>query len=136
MKFEDFIKDILKERLKDYKGQTHYLGDIGYKLTENENMTGSWYCSAYDAEEDIKTYINEFFKFTKWYADRYGYTDDISIGNAEVAHLIFIIESVRIMFDGVAAELSYTSDDKVTLDDEFISQVNEGLDNFTGAIFD
>ena len=51
--FTDLVKQEVKERIRNYVGQKHYICDFGFLLTEYENCNGSWFCSTYEAKEFI-----------------------------------------------------------------------------------
>lgn len=57
--FEEIKADII-DRLEELKGETEYLCDIGFKLTENENANGSWYCSTHEARNEIADHFEEY----------------------------------------------------------------------------
>lgn len=59
-KFITDFKQIIIDRLNDYKGTTTYGCDLAYKLFEGENANGSVLCNTYATKEFIKENFDLF----------------------------------------------------------------------------
>lgn len=66
------IKGKVIDELNERIGQTIYVCDLGMELSDNENADGSWYCSRYKAEEDIKSNFELCKSFVNWYSSNIG----------------------------------------------------------------
>lgn len=69
--FNDVKIDLLS-RLEEMEGEEMYLSDIGFSLTENENMDDSWYCNSLLAKEEIKENWEEFGAIAEYMHDNLG----------------------------------------------------------------
>lgn len=58
--WKDLVKDLIIDRLENYKNDKVYLCDLAYTLFESENIDGSFTYSYYWSKELIKKYWNEF----------------------------------------------------------------------------
>jgi hypothetical protein len=52
-KYIELCKQHIIDTIADYEGQEVDVSDFGHTLTEGENVNGSWYCSTYEAEQDL-----------------------------------------------------------------------------------
>lgn len=135
--FLDKIKQEVKERLPNYLGQFYYPCDLGSKLTENENCNGSWYCSAYEAKEDIRKYLDEYGEYQTWYHTTYGEVDwfesepDDYHHSIESVHCRMMICAVENCFDAAFNAAFGNSDiwnENTEINQEFIDKINKGLE--------
>lgn len=92
MKYFDFCKNVALEKLDEYSGEEIYLCDLDYKLTEYENDNGSWYCSTYKAERDIKEWFDDLGGFVDYYKSEYGDNPNLNVfENPEGFHCLAVI---------------------------------------------
>lgn len=135
----EFIKEVKREvveRLEDFIGREHYVCDIGFLLTENENNSGSWYCSSHKAEEFLKKYFNEIGMYHKFYRLNFDENDYFEIDPDDYHHsmeafqcrmMIFAIESC---FSRAVSEIDDVDniwDDKIEITEEFVEKIKNAL---------
>lgn len=58
---EQWVLSEMADHLRYWKGEDHEvaLGDLAFELFDNENMTGSYDCSAYRATQWVKEYFDD-----------------------------------------------------------------------------
>ena len=127
---DDCKKDIM-DRLEDYKDTEHYLCDIGFMLTEGENVNGSWYCNSSMAESELFN-NHEVFGYI-WNECKFQFGPDFMgdlnpFDDAERVHVVLMIELYRMLFDMAVSDFDEWND-LVTIDDDFIERVREALDD-------
>ena len=57
---KDFVKEIIKEELENYKDTTTYGCDLSYTLLEGYNIDGVYFYNNYKATAFIKEHFDEF----------------------------------------------------------------------------
>ena len=136
--FINLIKTEVVDRLENLKGTNHYVCDIGFQLTEYENCNGSWYCSRYEAREDIKKYLEEYEAYCSYYKFTFGEPEyfesepDDYHHDIESVHCRMMINAIDCCF-GQAYNNAFKGEedcwnDKIEIDDEFISKIKKGLE--------
>lgn len=135
--FVDLIKQEVKDRLPNWKGQMKYPCDLGYELTEYENANGSWHCSAYSAKEDIKKYFDDMEEYQSWYRLNFGEADwfesdpDDYHNSLECFHCRMMINAVDVCFNrafDIAFENTDIWNEKTEIDQDFIDKINTALE--------
>lgn len=124
------IKNFIIERLNEFKGKETYLCDLDMELSERENHNGSWYCSTYKAEQEIKENWDFCKSFFEYYRIEFGAC--LNPFNTENFHCIMMICAVKNAFNfavGNNEELVSLLDDEIEINDEFISKIEIGLQN-------
>lgn len=90
MNFAEVKQDII-DRMSEYTGrESVYASDIGYIITEYENVNGSWYCSTFKAKEDLKNSFDEFGLIYEWMRQNFDYDENPFI-ETEKAHCTMMI---------------------------------------------
>lgn len=132
----DGVKEDIIERLNDKLGQTYYLCDLGWELTMNENMTGSWYCNAYRAKEEMfVNYMDLFGRIYEYMHDNAEY-DENPMLNPELVHCACMIEYYNQVFNAAvfaAPALDEPWDElwnkEIEITKDFIAKIGEALND-------
>lgn len=122
--FEEIKSDIIN-RLEEIEGQSEYLCDIGFKLTECENANGSWYCSTPKARNEIAEHFDEYGAIAEYMKN------DLCIEtnpllDSEKFHCQAMITLYEQAF-GYAVCNFDEWDDEIEITPEFIERVKEAL---------
>ncbi|RMD68425.1 MAG: hypothetical protein D6822_07030 [Cyanobacteria bacterium J149] len=130
MKFKELCIEHIKETLPEFIGQSEYVADLGYKLTENENMTGSWYCSAYDATQDLNEWMtdNDAEEVVNYYRQNFGMIPSDPIGEPEKYHLILVIAGVEYFFNQ-SDTVQELWNDEVLITKKLVQKIIKELEN-------
>ena len=123
---EEIKKDII-ERLNERIGQEHYLCELGMILTENENANGSWYCSEYKAEQEIKKNFELCGDFVKWHKDNFG--DEFTYNpflETENFHCCMMICAYENVFNQAVSDHKKWNEE-IEINDKFIEYVADHL---------
>ena len=67
-----FVASVLMDKLDDYVGETMYVQDLAYKLLEEENVNGSYFCSTYKSTLWIKEHFEDLGDIVEEYEDTFG----------------------------------------------------------------
>lgn len=125
------IKGFIVDSLKEYgEGSKCYLCDLGLELSEYENCNGSWYCSTYKAEEEVKENWDFASSFFEYYKDNFG--ESLNPFDTEKFHCCMMICAVQNSFNLVVNEIDELTEfwnDEIEINDEFISKIETGLQN-------
>ena len=138
--FIKMVKEEVIERLENLRGTRHYPCDLGFQLTETENANGSWYCSRYEAREDIKKYLEEYEAYCGWFKATFGEPEYFESDPDDYHH---DIESVhcRMMINAIESCFSVACnkaegkglfeedfwDDEIEITQDFIDAIKVGL---------
>ena len=124
------IKGKVIDKLNERIGQTVYLCDLGMELSESENANGSWYCSRYEAEEDVKNNFDFCGEFVGWYKDNFGEAlnpfDDV-----ELFHCRMMIFAVENAFSYALNKTEYSElwNDEFEITEEFVNAIEEAIED-------
>jgi AraC-like DNA-binding protein len=121
----NYCRDYITDRLEEHTGETlEDSQDLSFKITESDNISGSFTFSTYKAREYIKAWFFQAGAFMEDYADNFG---------EQLAHNPFtspeLFHSAMVIY-GIEKLLNHidTSDgEKITLDDETIKQITKRL---------
>ena len=128
----EIIKEKVIDELNERIGQTVILCDLGMELSESENANGSWYCSRYEAEEDVKAHFDTCKSFVDWY--------NLNIGgmlnpfdDVEKFHCIMMIFAVENAYNSALNNTEYSDlwDEEVEITEEFVKAIETALDDVT-----
>lgn len=127
--YKEACKKHIIDTIGNWEGSEVYLSDLGHMLTEGENANGSYYCSTYKAQEDLKAWFDDVAEFIENYKLNFGERPQWdAFTQPELFHCLMMIEGVREMFDSL--EVVYSSDDDmITIDQAFIDAVIEEVEN-------
>ena len=126
------IKGKVIDELNERIGQTVMLCDLGMELSESENANGSWYCSRYEAEEDVKANFDTCKSFVDWY--------NLNIGgllnpfnDVEKFHCIMMIFAVEGAFSSALNNTEYSDlwNEEVEITEEFVKAIETALNDVT-----
>ena len=117
----------IEDTLPDYQGQELEACELGMTLTEGENANGSWYCSTYKAQEDLKAWFDDVGEFIEEYTNEFGEKPkwDAFI-DAENFHCLMMIVGVEKIINGLDIIQDHWNK-KITLDDKTIKAIIEEL---------
>ena len=137
--FVDLVKQEVKDRLPNWLGQSHYICDLGFMLTETENSNGSWFCSRHEAKEFIKKCFDDFEEYQSWYRCTFGESDwfesepDDYHHDVESVQCRMMINAVQQCFNQAFNE-AFPGDpdnlwnERTEITQEFIDKIVEALD--------
>ena len=122
------VIDELNERI----GQTVYLCDLGMELSEYENANGSWYCSRYEAEEEVKNNFEFCGSFIEWYKDNFGEVLN-PFNDVELFHCTMMFFAVEGAFSCALNKTEYSDlwNEKVEITEEFVDEIETALNDVT-----
>ena len=124
------IKGKVIDELNERIGQTHYLCDLCMELSDYENATGSWYCSRYEAEEEVKANFDVCKSFVDWYNSNIGGLlnpfDDV-----EKFHCTMMIFAVENAFSYALNKTEYSElwNDEFEITEEFVNAIEEAIED-------
>ena len=143
MEFVDNIKSGVIDRLHDFEGNEYEPEDLGFILTENENVNGSWYCSTWQAQQDLSWFFSVFIRYQEWWMDNYGEPLDMYNGNdyieVERIHCCMMIDAYRNVFDRAynylvdesEEDTGYHYGNRIEVTDKFIEDLTKVInENF------
>lgn len=132
------IQDFILNQLKEQEGNEYYLCDIGMTLSESENADGSWYCSTYEAKQEVVENWDFCGMFYEYYESNFGSTDGLKnpFDNVESFHCSMMIFAVEGAFNYAVNNSENYSDyetwnKKVEITEEFILEIKEALENLS-----
>lgn len=125
--FLENVKADILDRLEQMEGETEYLCDIGFKLTESENCTGSWYCSSYKAAEEVKENFDIFGKAAEYMRDNWEDTTSPLL-DAEIFHVKAMIAIYENTFNAAVSGFDEWNN-AIEINMEFIQRVKEALED-------
>ena len=102
-KLQQWVLQEMVEHLEDLEGQIVYGCDLAFKLFENENVTGSYTCSSYKANQWIKEYWDYLREVVEDYEFNYGELPVNPFDNAEV----FQVQIILHMASSLVTESDY-----------------------------
>ena len=126
------IKGKVINELNEKIGQNVYLCDLGMELSESENANGSWYCSSYKAEEDVKANFDLCKSFVDWYNSNIGGVlnpfDDV-----EKFHCIMMIFAVENAYNSALNNTEYSDlwNEETEITEEFVKAIETALNDVT-----
>ena len=124
------IKGKVIDELNERIGQTTYLCDLGMELSDYENANGSWYCSRYEAEEEVKANFDTCKSFVDWYNSNIGGLlnpfDDV-----EKFHCTMMIFAVENAFSYALNKTEYSElwNDEFEITEEFVNAIEEAIED-------
>ena len=119
------LRNIIIERLNDYKGTNIYGADLAYTLFEGENANGSVLCNTYLTKEFIKNNFDLFADFSEHYKNNSGESLDI-FAEPEKSHVILLLESSAMVLSQLETVNEFWNDSK-ELTEELINSIVEEL---------
>ena len=132
--FVEMIKSGVIERIKDYEGQEKDLSELGFDLTEYENVNGSWYCNTWKAEQDLSWFFSAFTKYQEWWMFNYGEPLDMTNSDgyfeSERIHCCMMIDAYRNVFERSLQTLDdYDYDQTIEIDEKFIEAMTKAIND-------
>lgn len=128
--WKDLVKDLIIERLEDYKDTEHYLCDLAYTLFEGENIDGSFTYSFYWSKELIKKYWNDFADLWEEYKFSVGETNINIFDEPEKFVVIMLLEQASQLLSNYNNKfINDNWNEEITLNDENIKKIKESLED-------
>ena len=124
--FEEIKSDIIA-RLHGLEDEEHYLCDVGFELTIDENNTGSWYCSTYKARQEIAEHFDEFGAVAEYMRDNFEYNVNPLL-DSEKFHCCAMINIYEAAFN-CAVSGRDDWNDEIEITPELIAEIEAELNN-------
>ena len=124
------IKGKVIDELNERIGQTVLLCDLGMELSDYENANGSWYCSRYEAEEEVKANFDICKSFVDWYNSNIGGLlnpfDDV-----EKFHCTMMIFAVENAFSYALNKTEYSElwNEEFEITEEFVNEIEVKIES-------
>ena len=125
--FLESVKSDIIRRLEGIEGESMYLCDIGFELTMNENNTGSWYCSEFDAKNEIMENFELFGEAAEYMRDNFEDTTNPLL-DTELFHVKAMIAIYESTFNAAVFDFDEWNEE-IEIDDDFIERVREALES-------
>jgi hypothetical protein len=125
--WEDLVKDLIIDRLEQYKDQKIYACDLGYKLFEGENVDGSFTYSTYWSIELIHKYWDDFGDLYENFVNMTG----CNLNPFESAEA-FVVNMLLEQSNKIIGNLDYIIkhwDNEIILDKKTINKIVKELKN-------
>lgn len=132
--FIEMIKNSMLARMKELNERTKDPQELGFELTEYENVNGSWYCSNWKATQDLSWFFSVFQKYQEWWLDNFGEALEIVNSNGffetEKVHLALMIDAHKNMFDRAYnilcnEDINYNWENKIEVTEDFINKIKK-----------
>lgn len=137
-KIVEEIKEFIVNKLGDYEGSEYYLCDLGMTLSDGENADGSWYCSTYQAKQEVIENWDLCGEFYNYYKDNFGDTEGLEnpFDDVEKFHCQMMIFAVSNSFCWAVSQIeNYSShdiwNDKIEITEDFIVEIEKALVNLS-----
>ena len=128
--FFEYCKEHLLERLDEYVGTTHYACDLGFILTECENVDGTLTYSHYEAKEYLRLWWDECADYWEYEKFNFGENTHNPFERPEAYMVCMVIEGVRSILSQCAI-IDDNWNEEVELTEEFCAQLRSELDYVT-----
>lgn len=127
--FEDLVKDLIIERLENYKGQKVYVCDLACTLFEGENIDESFTYSTYWSKELIKKYFDEFSYLYDEYIADCGKENSINVfDEPEKFIVIMLLEQAQTLLSNYDNDfINDNWNNEIELNDENIKKIKGAL---------
>ena len=119
---EKWVMQEMMWHLEDLEGQVVYGCDLAFKLFENENVTGSYTCNAYEAGKWLKEYWDYLGEIVKDYEFNYGELPANPFNNSE----IFQVQIILHVASSLVAKSDYIEEhwnEEIELKSEVIKKI-------------
>jgi len=129
--WEELVKDLVIERLEDYKGNNCYICDLAYTLFEGENIDGSFTYSSYWSKELIKNYWDEYADIYDDYIWSCGKESSINpLDEPEKFVVIMLLEQAQKLLSNYNNKfIDDNWNEEVELNDKNIKKIVESLED-------
>ncbi len=126
--YKEACKQHIIDTLSDYKGQNVYISELGSILTEGENANGSWYCSRYHAEQDLKAWFDDIGDFIEEYELEYGSRPQYdAFVEPERFHCLMMIVGVEKELNKLDC-IQELWDERIELTEEIITKITKEIE--------
>ena len=126
------IKGKVIDELNERIGSEFYLCELGMDLSTYENANGSWYCSSFKAQEEIKNNFDFCDKFIEWHKITFGELLN-PFKNIEEFHCILMIFAVDNIFSLALNKTEYINSwqEDFIITEEFVKAIEMALNDIT-----
>jgi hypothetical protein len=124
------IKCKVVDELRDRIGQSYYLCDLGMVLSEDENANGSWYCSTFQAKEEVINNFDFCGSFVEFYHSNIG--DLLNpFEDVKVFHCKMMIFAVENAFCYALNKTEYSDlwNDEFEITEEFVNEIESAIED-------
>ena len=121
-RLENWVMQEMIEHLQEMEGQVVYGCDLAFKLFENENVTGSYTCNAYESRQWIKEYWDYLGEIVEDYKFNYGELPANPFDSAET----FQVQIILHMASNLVAESDYIEEhwnEEIELTEDIIKTI-------------
>lgn len=127
--YQKTCRNYILDTLDNYEGQKVEVSELGMLLTEGPNADGSWHCSTYKAQEELKNWFDDVAEFIEEYQGEFGTKPQHdAFTQPELFHCLMMIMGVEKMLNELDI-ISDLWDYNVTLDSELIKKIITELTN-------
>lgn len=125
---QEFMIDVLKDRLHEYEGKDCYGCDLGYYLLESENANCSYFCNTTKTVEFIKQNWDDFGSIVENIEANFG-ADGVPnpFTEAEKFMVVCMLEYSSYLL-GRCKTVEKAWDTSITLDKKTIEKIEQELD--------
>lgn len=130
--FIDYCKSHIENEIDGYKGQSVYLCDLGWTLTEGANADGSLTYSSALARDYLKEWNDEAAEYWNLEQSEYGRHYQNPFDNPEGYMVCMVIHGVNILIDYAINELGLEDkwNDKIELTEELIKKIVDKVNEY------
>lgn len=122
-----FVASVLMDKLDDYVCKTVYVQDLAYKLLEDENINGSYFCNTYKSTLWIKKHFEDLGDIVEEYEDTFGESPASPFKEPE----IFMVQIMLNVADSIINDTKFISnfeDDEIELTQEVVDALKAELE--------
>lgn len=136
LSYVDYCKELIRDEIENFEGDTYYACDLGRELTMNGNMNGTFTFSTYEARQILKSWWDDLHGVNRRIYDELGYDhDDVDVFDTpEKYHVFAVIEGV----DSIMSALDIIQenwDEKIELTRDVIDTILDQLDEVREVSF-
>ena len=126
--YKNTCKEYIIDTLGDFEGQEIEISELAQNITQSPNGTGSWHCSTYKAQNELKAWFDDVAEFIEEYTAEFGEkpTHD-AFTQPELFHCVMMITGVASVFNqlGCIQEIEGV----ITIDKKLIKAIITELKN-------
>lgn len=136
LSYVDYCKELIRDEIENFEGDTYYACDLGRELTMNGNMNGTFTFSTHEARQILKSWWDDLHGVNRRIYDELGYDhDDVDVFDTpEKYHVFAVIEGV----DSIMSSLDIIQenwDGEIELTRDVIDTILDQLDGVREVSF-
>ena len=126
--WKDLVKNLMIDRLENYKDQKTYTCDLVYTLFESENIDGSFTYNCYWSKKLIQKYWDDFNEIYANYIDNVGIENSINIlDEPEKFVVIMLLEQGNDLLNCSNDFINDNWNEQITLNNKNIKKITDIL---------